>query len=136
MFFTVTSMTQSVPDSFNLDELSAMLENAPQEEESTLLLITLIKSTPEQIDDIADEALEFASSKCDDPLVHKVIAMKVIHNMIMWHKTVSSKQYDEGNELSGAAWGRDAGKFQAVMDILCNVTVGPDDFTYSRVITA
>jgi hypothetical protein len=123
-------MTQSVPDSFSMDELSNMLENAPQEEELHAAAENSDKElTPEQIDDIADEALEFASSKCDDPLVHKVIAMKVIHNMIMWHKTVSSKQYDEGNELSGGAWGRDAGKFQAVMDILCNVTVGPDDFT-------
>ena len=123
-------MTSSIPDSFNLDELSAMLENAPQEEDLHAAADNSNKElTPEQIEDIAHEALEFASSKCDNPLIHKVIAMQVIHNMIQWHKTVSEKQYAEGNTASGGAWGRDAGKFQAVMDILCNVTVGPDDFT-------
>ena len=123
-------MTSSVPDSFSMDELSNMLENAPQEEELHAAAENSDKSlTPEQIEDIAQEALDFASEKCDDPLVHKVIAMKVIHNMIQWHKTVSEKQYADGHAASGGAWGRDAGKFQAVMDILCNVTVGPDDFT-------
>ena len=123
-------MTSSVPDSFSMDELSNMLENAPQEEELHAAAENSDKElTPEQIEDIAQEALDFASSKCDDPLVHKVIAMKVIHNMIQWHKHVSEKQYAEGHTASGGAWGRDAGKFQAVMDILCNVTVGPDDFT-------
>ena len=29
----VNNMTSSVPDSFNMDELSAMLENAPQEDD-------------------------------------------------------------------------------------------------------
>ena len=127
-------MTSSIPDSFNLDELSNLLENAPQEEDlhADNCACNDCKEgefTPEQIEDIAQEALDFASEKCDDPLVHKVIAMKVIHNMIQWHKTVSEKQYADGHAASGGAWGRDAGKFQAVMDILCNVTVGPDDFT-------
>ena len=126
-------MTSSVPDSFSMDELSNMLENAPQEEELHAVAANSDKElTPEQIDDLADEALEFASSKCNDPLVHKVIAMKVMHNMIQWHKTVAEKQYAEGHTTSGGCWMRDAGKFQAVMDILCNVTVGPDDFTCSH----
>ena len=124
-------MTSSIPDSFNLDELSAFLEDAPQEEELHQAADNSDKEelTPEQIEDLADEALSFASEKCGDPLVHKVIAMKVMHNMIEWHKHVALKQLEDGNECSMGAWMRDAGKFQAVMDILTSVTVGPDDWT-------
>ena len=120
----------AIPDFFSMDELSNMLENAPQEDDLHAVADNSDKGfTPEQIEDIANEALEFASEKCGDPLVHKVMAMKIIHNMVEWHKAVAQKQHEDGHELSGAAWGRDAGKFQAIMDILCNVTVGPDDFT-------
>ena len=107
-----------------------MLENAPQEDDLHNVAENTGKDlTPEQMEELAEEALMFASSKCDDPLVHKVIAMRVIHNMVQWHIHVAEKQYADGNNQSGAAWMRDAGKFQAAMNILATVTVGPEDFT-------
>ena len=123
-------MTSSIPDSFNLDELSAMLETAPQEEDLHAVADNSDKElTPEYIESIAQEMLELASEKCPDPLVHKVIAMMVICRMVDWHKHVASRQLEEGNEASMGAWMRDAGKFQAMMDSLVNIGVGPDDFT-------
>ena len=119
-------MTSSIPDSFNLDELSAMLENAPQEEE---LHTTEKELSPEFIEKVAMDALDKATEECPDPLVHKVMAMTVIHRMIDWHKHVALRQLEEGNEASMGAWMRDAGKFQSVMDILCSIAIGPDDFT-------
>ena len=116
----------SIPDSFNLDELSAMLENAPQEEE---LHATEKELTPEFIEKVAMDALDKATEECPDPLVHKVMAMTVIHRMIDWHKHVALRQLEEDNQESMGAWMRDAGKFQAVMDILCSIAIGPDDFT-------
>ena len=126
-------MTSSIPDSFNLDDLSAMLENAPQEEDLHAVADNSDKElTPEYIEGIAQEMLELATEKCRDPLVHKVIAMMVIHRMVDWHKHVAIRQLEEGNRESMGAWMRDAGKFQACMDILCNIAVGPDDFTCSQ----
>ena len=119
-------MTSSIPDSFSMDELSNMLENAPQEEE---LHATEKELTPEFIEKVAMSALDMATEECPDPLVHKVIAMAVISRMVDWHKHVASRQLEEGNEASMGAWMRDAGKFQAVMDILCSIAIGPDDFT-------
>ena len=116
----------SIPDSFNLDELSAMLENAPQEEE---LHATEKELTPEFIEKVAMDALDKATEECPDPLVHKVMAMTVTHRMIDWHKHVALRQLEEDNQESMGAWMRDAGKFQAVMDILCSIAIGPDDFT-------
>ena len=120
----------AIPDSFSMDELSTMLENAPQEDDLHNVAENTGKDlTPEQMEELAEEVLEYAYSKCTDPLVHKVVAMRVIHNMVQWHMTVAEKQYQEGNDQSGGAWMRDAGKFQAVMNILSTVTVGPEDFT-------
>ena len=114
-----------------MDELSEMLETAPNEE---LLHATVgcnddKELTPEFIEGIAQECLEFATAKCPDPLVHKVMAMMIIHRMVDWHKGVALRQLDDDNLESMGAWMRDAGKFQAVMDILCSIAIGPDDFT-------
>ena len=76
--------------------------------------------------------LELATAKCPDPLVHKVMAMMVIHRMVDWHKGVAKKQLEDGNEQSMGAWMRDAGKFQACMDILTSIAIGPDDFTCAQ----
>ena len=123
-------MTASVPDSFNLDELSAMLETAPQEEDLHTPADNSDKElTPEFVEGVAQEALELASSKCSDPLVHKVMMMTICSRMIEWHTHVAMTQFEDGNERSGTCWMRDAGKFQAMMDSLVNIGVGPDDFT-------
>jgi len=125
-------MTSSVPDSFSMDELSNMLENAPQEEDLHTAANADKEFTPEFIEKIAQECLEAASEKCPDPLVHKVMAMMIIHRMVDWHKSVAQRQLDDGNLESMGAWMRDAGKFQACMDILCNIAIGPNDFTCSQ----
>ena len=132
-FFNVPyshNMTNSVPDSFSMDELSKALENAPQEEDLHHAAENSDKEfTPEFIEGIAQEMLELATEKCPDPLVHKVMAMMVICRMVDWHKTVAKSQLEDGNEASMGAWMRDAGKFQACMDILTSIAVGPQDFT-------
>ena len=126
-------MTSSVPDSFSMDELSKALENAPQEEDLHAAADNSEKEfTPEYIEKIAEEALLFATEKCPDPLVHKVMAMMVICRMVDWHKGVAKKQLEDGNEQSMGAWMRDAGKFQACMDILTSIAIGPEDFTCSQ----
>ena len=131
-------MTSSVPDSFSMDELSNMLENALHEEDlhaencSCNDCDDKQEFTPEFIERVAQETLEAASERCPDPLVHKVMAMMVISRMVDWHKHVAQRQLDEGNLESMGAWMRDAGKFQGVMDILCNIAIGPDDFTCSH----
>ena len=123
--------SSSVPDSFSMDDLEKAMESAPNEE---LLHATVgcnddKEFSPEFIEDVATKALEEASELCPDPLVHKVIAMMVISRMVEWHKHVAILQLEEGNRESMGAWMRDAGKFQSVMDILCSIAIGPDDFT-------
>ena len=70
-------MTSSVPDSFSMDDLSKMLEDAPQEEELHAENCACnddkdSEFSPERIESIAQEALELAISTWGDykPLVH------------------------------------------------------------------
>ena len=123
-------MTSSIPESFNMDQLSELLESAQSEDDLHTAADNSDKElTPEFIESVAQEVLEIATDKCPDPLVHKVIAMMVICRMVDWHKSVASKQLEDGNQESMGAWMRDAGKFQACMDILTSIAIGPDDFT-------
>ena len=52
--------------------------------------------------------------------------------MIEWHNNCAERQLDDGEIKSAACWYRDAGKFQAMMDSLVNIGVGPNDFTCSH----
>ena len=123
----------SIPDSFNMSDLTDMLENAPQEDDLHAAADNSDKEfTPEFIEKVATEALDLASDKCKDPLVHKVMAMMIAHRMIEWHKSVAQRQLDDDQLESMGCWMRDAGKFQSIMDILCNIAIGPNDFTCNQ----
>ena len=118
----------AIPNSFSSDELQAMLDVAPKEEE----LHTSAEDTSTSIEDILEEVAEDALSSIPEehrgPLVHKVMAMKVVARMIEWHTNLGERLMDEDAE-SGVAWLRDAGKFQAVFQILQSISIGRDDFT-------
>ena len=122
-------MTSAVPESFNMDQLSELLENAQSEDDLHTADNSDKELSPEFIEDVALKALDSATDSCPDPLVHKVMAMMVISRMVDWHKGVAIRQLEEGNQESMGAWMRDAGKFQAVMDILSSIAIGPEDFT-------
>jgi hypothetical protein len=117
-------MTSSIPDSFNLDELQAMLENAPSEDEPC--------SCDHDVIDTADEIFKLIFNDSEDPVVHKVVIMQMLHYMFDWHNTVGQKLVCDGDSKQASAWLKDAGKFQAILNILCTISVSDDDFTVSK----
>ena len=118
-------MTASVPNGFSADDLQAMLESAPKE--ADVQAPAAPSSEEDVIDAAADEALN--NVKNPGPLVHKVMAMKVIARMIEWHTAYGQALIKDGETDQGVAWLRDAGKFQAVLSILQGIDVGDNDFT-------
>ena len=118
----------AVPNSFSMDELTAALESAPAEDE---LRSNLDKReyTQEYIEQVASDALDFASDLVKDPLVHKIMAMMIVNRMIEWHTLIGDKQLESGTQESAVCWYRDAGKFQSMMDSLMMIAVGNNDFT-------
>ena len=84
--------------------------------------------TQEQIIDFAGKYVSGVLQECNTPVVHKTMIINIINNFIRWHNAMAEKMVEDGEMKSAAAWLRDAGKFQAIVNILLTVNVGDDDF--------
>ena len=115
-----------------MSDLEKMLESAPSDitnQETTSddeVTYGEQKLTADELCEAAGKVLTDSLDICNDPLFHKLIMMNIVDRMVRWHKNASEDQDDPD---SAGAWMRDAGKLQAVMNILTTVTIGPDDFT-------
>ena len=118
-------MTASVPDGISFSDLQDLMANAPQEQESEQK--TDKQEFSDRLHEVATKHLDAAIKDFNDPLVHKSMMMIAANNMVDWHTKVAEADFAEGNTTSGVAWMRDAGKFQAIMDILLSISLGPDD---------
>lgn len=114
-------MTQSfnIPDSISPEALQEHLENAVVDEP--------INDLPEDLFDQAEHWVQQASSNSDSPMiVHKLMIVAIVDRMIQFHERVAERMDEEGDGPAGA-WLKDAGKFQAIMNILQTIECGPDD---------
>ena len=115
-------MTQSfnIPDGISSEELENHLKTAVPDEHETVDLST-------DLFDQADYWITRAAKGSDSPLiVHKLMIVAIIDRMIQFHERVAERINQEGDE-TGEAWLKDAGKFQAIMNILQTIECGPDD---------
>ena len=114
-------MTQSfnIPDSISPEALQEHLENAVVDEP--------IDDLPEDLFDAAEYWVQRASSSSDNPMiVHKLMIVAIVDRMIQFHERVAERMDEEGDGPAGA-WLKDAGKFQAIINILQTIDCGPDD---------
>ena len=115
----------TTPDGISFAELQNMLPDAPKEDDRT----TPQTMTREEIEEIADKCLTMANDLgARGPMVHKVMMMMTLSNLIDWHTTVGERMLEDNELESARAWFRDAGKCQAMADILYTVQCGDDDF--------
>ena len=120
--------TPGIPDGVSFSDLQALMANA-QTEEQAQNPVPSDESFQDKVERIAEKHLQAAIDDLDDPMVHKLMVIQALCNFIDWHNHVAQSKFEEGEFDCGAAWLKDAGKFQACLNILFNVTVGPDDFT-------
>jgi len=125
-------MTASIPNGFSSDDLERMLANAAQDitdaEPTGEGIYGKQGLTQDQLVALAEEVVDQSLQECSDPILHKVIVLTIIARFAEWHKAIAEKHIGENQLESAGAWMRDAGKFQAMMDILTSVSFGPDDF--------
>ena len=114
----------ATPDSFSMADLEALLENAPAEPEVTT---DPDNQGEEYILSVAQEALEYATERSSGPIVHKAMLHMITAKMMQWHTSIAAEMVDSGNIQSAIGWARDAGKFQAIMNILDTISVDEDD---------
>jgi len=122
-------MTQSfnVPDSISFNQLEEHLKTAVPDD-------CHAESDTEQLtDDLIDQAhywVTRAAKSSDNPTVlHKLMVVQIIDCLINFHERVHASVVDDEGSTSesAAAWLKDAGKFQAIMNILGTIDCGPDD---------
>ena len=58
----------------------------------------------------------------------KAVIWRLISNMVHWHTEAGKRQFEDGDPESAVCWLRDAGKFQAMANLLQTINIGPDDF--------
>ena len=122
-------MTSSIPDSFNLDELQAMLDSAPSENEVS---DSVSNSNSDSILDDVESAMAAVNRITDQALAHKLVAIQILQNLFEWHDRVGAKCIRNAESDQAKGWLKDAGKFQAIMNILQTISVDDDDFTVVR----
>ena len=83
----------------------------------------------EYICEIAQEAIDLACEKSAGPMVHKVMLHKIVAHMYEWHVNMTNRLLEDGQHGPAMGWSRDAGKWQAIMNILQTISVQNDDFT-------
>ena len=123
----------ATPDSFSSIDLAKLLENAP---------LDIVDREPEtqesdndrqsRLIDIATNAIQSVTEDLDGAeaaQVHKVILHMLVDHMIEWHSKVSHHLIDDREAMAAIGWARDAGKFQAIANILATIECGDDDFT-------
>ena len=119
-------MTSSIPDGISFSDLDALRQNAPTDDEAANIKVpTFDGKTQKQVEELASGLVQEAIDKCNDPMVHKAMMIEMLENMIRWHSTVGVDQEDD---RSTVCWLRDAGKFQAICNILTSISLSPDDF--------
>ena len=122
-------MTSSIPDSFNLDELQALLDTASSENKASNSDSSLDKDSI--LDDV-ESAMAAINRITDQALAHKLVAIQILHNLFQWHEAVGAKCIRNAESDQAKGWLQDAGKFQAIMNILQTISVDDDDFTVVR----
>ena len=126
-------MTASIPNGFSSDDLEALMKRASKD-------ITDVEPSGEgpygdqgltqsELEQLTEEIIDESLDRCNDPMLHKMIIIVLCYRFATWHRNIGNRHFSEGNTESGGAWMRDAGKFQAMLDILTSVAIGPDDFT-------
>jgi hypothetical protein len=123
----MTSTNPSIPDSVSFKQLQDLASEA----ESNQLKEQVEEQVAEfeKLQDIARKHLQAAFDEHSDPFIHKVMMLEALSMMIEWHTQagINVGSNSQGQDESAVYWLRDAGKFQAMCDIICSINVGPED---------
>ena len=140
-------MTQSfnIPDGFSPEQLQAMHDVAIPEElahkaecnhehECSCGTGTYgpNNATQDEVCEAAAEALGESLEKIGHPIVHKAMIHMALDNLLAWHSKSGVALSEDGDHHAAMGWLRDAGKLQAVCNILETLQVCDDDFTATQ----
>ena len=112
-----------IPDSFDPAQLQALLDDA--ETESTAY--DPEDCSKEYIEARAQEIENLMGDMHSGPILPKVIVLRILSRLIEWHSEIGVNRILDDQAESGVSWLRDAGKLQAALGQMLEVTLGDDD---------
>ena len=127
-------MTQSIPDGISFEDLADLHAEARHEDDCRCEQCVPSKEGPyagltkEQVEQACEDLVEKMDEICNHPQMAKSMIWHLNDILLAWHTRTGINESQEGNEVATVGWLRDAGKFQAVANILATVSVGPDDY--------
>ena len=120
---------ESVPSSISFAELASYLDRSPTEgEEHSLELFG--DFTREELEELAEDAINSIIEIAPDPMVHKVMALKILAKFVNWHNRYGQRVLAlEGPDSTGyIEWMNDAGILKASGMLLSQVSIGTNDY--------
>ena len=131
-------MTSSIPDGLSTEQLLEMLQEAqpeaiahsidPDAEDPSLIA----GCTVEEVKKIAEAALDTCEEACGSGVMVIAVIEEAITRLMVWHRMSAHKMFESGDESVSSGWSRDAGKLQAVANILATIQCGDNDFTFGK----
>ena len=123
---TTTPDPSNVPNKVSEDQLKDLLADAVKESklEAQKKKGAYDGLTEHEVRALAEKTVDSLADICEHPILDKAIVSEILHRMLRWH-TVSGME-EEGK--SACYWLRDAGKFQAMLNILVSIKVSDNDF--------
>ena len=124
-------MTQSfnIPDGISSDALQNILDDKQE--------LKQMYSSPEErvnlLCDIAEKACDLSQqydhlNGDDHAMIHKIMIIDLCKQFLHFHNVIGHKVAQQDFAASGA-WYRDAGKFQAILNLLDTIEITNADFT-------
>ena len=124
----IFQMTSSIPDGISADDLQAFAENAPEDITDKTFDGPYGGLTKQQVEDACEKLIEQMNELCDHPQIAKSMLWHLNDIMLAWHSRTGIAEIEDGRPASVAGWLRDAGKFQAIANILATISCGPQDY--------
>lgn len=118
----------SVPSSISFAELASYLNQNPQPGDSDSVNSDF---NQQELELIAEDAISGAIEIVPDPMIHKVMALKIIARFVAWHNRYGERILALEGPTSAAAidWFNDAGILKAAGMLMAQVSISSSDFT-------
>ena len=121
-------MSTSVPDGISFADLQALAKNAPDDSAIVPTEGPFAGLNEEELKDLIETWINNMHETNSHPMFAKAIVWRLINNMVLWHTEAGKTQFENSEYDAAVYWLRDAGKFQAMGNILQTINVGPHDF--------
>ena len=123
----------ATPDGISFGDLQKHMDQAQKREEAQkpdadVPTFGDSEMTPDLIASLVETAADQLTEICDHPMVHKAMIVEICERMVAWHTRSGLQEMEDGDYKSAVYWERDAGKFQAMLNILSSISMGPGDY--------